>query len=261
MRITRESLAQALESALEPLDYVHAMWQGGSAAFGRDDEYSDLDVQLDVDDERIGDAFAAVEAALNEISPIDLQYNMPEPAWHGMSQRFYRLRDAAPYLLVDLAVRKASDRDRFNEVELHGEPVIYFDKPGVVVTKNLDWTAHREKLGKRLAELAVLFPLFQGFVHKEILRGNALGALHYYHGLTLRPLHEAALMLHRPERYNYSPHYAAFELPEELLRQLTALYYVGSLEELEQKLADAAQLFAVLKGGLERRYGQTGTHA
>jgi hypothetical protein len=260
MSITRQSLAQSLKSALGPLNFVNAMWEGGSAAFGRDDEYSDLDLQLDVDDERIGDAFAAVEVALNDVSPIELQYNMPEPAWHGMSQRFYKLRDAAPYLLVDLAIRKASDRDRFNEIELHGEPVIYFDKPGVVVTKHLDWPAHREKLGRRLAELAVLFPLFQGFVQKEILRGNALGAMHFYHGLTLRPLHEAALMLHCPERYNYSPHYAIFELPEKLLRQLTALYYVGSPEELERNQADAAQLFAELMHKLHEHYGVSGAH-
>lgn len=230
------------------------MWEGGSAAFGRADKYSDLDLQLDVDDDRIPDAFAAVESALNALSPIELQYNIPEPAWHGMSQRFYKLRDAAPHLLVDLAIRKASDRDRFNEVEQHGEPVIYFDKHGVVVTKHLDQAAHQEKLRVRLAELKILFPLFQGFVEKELRRGNAMGAVHYYQAMTLRPLLEAAMMLHCPSRYNYSAHYAKFELPPALLNRLTPLYFAGSVEDLRGKLNAASALFAEICSELDQQH-------
>jgi len=253
MQLTRQRLAEQIRSAVEPLDYIHAMWEGGSAAFGRDDEFSDLDLQLDVDDERIAEAFAAVEAALNELSPIELQYNIPEPAWHGMSQRFYKLRDAAPYLLVDLAIRKASDRQRFNEVELHGVPVIYFDKPGVVVSTHLDAAEHEQKLRKRFKDLQILFPLFQGFIEKEIRRDNALGALHYYHAMTLRPLCELAQMIHCPARYNYSAHYAKFELPEDLLGQLVELSFISDLAALDARRMAAAELFGKLVAQLENR--------
>ncbi|MBF8284247.1 MAG: Nucleotidyltransferase protein, partial [Anaerolineales bacterium] len=41
--ITRSSILTALRAALEPLPYVHAIWEGGAAAFGRVDEWSDCD--------------------------------------------------------------------------------------------------------------------------------------------------------------------------------------------------------------------------
>jgi len=41
--VTRSSILSALRAALEPLPFVHAMWEGGAAAFGRVDEWSDGD--------------------------------------------------------------------------------------------------------------------------------------------------------------------------------------------------------------------------
>ena len=52
------------------LDYVHAFWEGGAAAFGRADEWSDIDAYLLVNDSKVADAFLAVEKALESVSPI-----------------------------------------------------------------------------------------------------------------------------------------------------------------------------------------------
>ena len=40
---TRSSILTTLRAALEPLPYVHAMWEGGAAAFGGVNEWSDGD--------------------------------------------------------------------------------------------------------------------------------------------------------------------------------------------------------------------------
>ena len=49
--LTRERVIQTLVVALKPLDYVHAFWEGGAAALNRIDEWSDIDLYLDVDDD------------------------------------------------------------------------------------------------------------------------------------------------------------------------------------------------------------------
>jgi hypothetical protein len=36
--LTHSSILTTLRAALKPLPYVHAMWEGGAAAFGRMDE-------------------------------------------------------------------------------------------------------------------------------------------------------------------------------------------------------------------------------
>ena len=44
----REQVIELLHGALLPLAWVNAAWLGGSNAFGRADELSDVDLQVDV---------------------------------------------------------------------------------------------------------------------------------------------------------------------------------------------------------------------
>jgi predicted nucleotidyltransferase len=64
--VRREQVVEVLRAALEPLAFVNAAWLGGSDAFGRADELSDVDLQVDVDDGQVA-AFGAVEAALADM--------------------------------------------------------------------------------------------------------------------------------------------------------------------------------------------------
>jgi hypothetical protein len=119
--LTRQQILDAVIAALQPLDYVFAMWEAGAAAFNRLDQWSDLDLMIDADDERTVDVQAAFEAAIQELSPIQLKYEEPQPTWHGHAQAFYRLRDASPFLMLDVVFLKHSHPDKFLEYEIHGE--------------------------------------------------------------------------------------------------------------------------------------------
>jgi hypothetical protein len=59
------------------------MWEGGAAAFKRVDQWSDIDLQVDVADDRVADTFAVIEKTLTKLSPIGLKYALPSPTWHG----------------------------------------------------------------------------------------------------------------------------------------------------------------------------------
>ena len=106
--VGRDDVLSALSGVLEPLDHVQAMWEAGAIAFDRVDDWSDIDVQVASDDERVEDVFTVVEDTLRGLSPIDLKYRLPEPTWHGHSQAFYRLERASPFPMVDFVVMKAS---------------------------------------------------------------------------------------------------------------------------------------------------------
>jgi hypothetical protein len=56
--VRREQVVEILRAALEPLAFVNAAWLGGSDAFGRADELSDVEVAA---------TFGAVEAALADM--------------------------------------------------------------------------------------------------------------------------------------------------------------------------------------------------
>jgi hypothetical protein len=146
--ISREAILRALRDGLEPLEFVHAMWEGGAAAFGRVDAWSDVDVQVDVDDGHAADAFAAAEDALSRLSAIELKYSVPEPAWHGQSQKFYRLHGSSQFLVIDFVVVKHSSSTKFIQREIHGEPVVHFDKSDVIQHVPLDTsTPGRKRTG------------------------------------------------------------------------------------------------------------------
>ena len=101
--ISRDEVLKALVNSLEPLNYVHAFWEGGAAAYDRIDEWSDMDIYIVVDDEKVDDTFLAVENALESLSPIEQKYDVPQTGWEGVYQAFYRLEGASKHLIIDLS--------------------------------------------------------------------------------------------------------------------------------------------------------------
>ncbi len=251
MVLTRQQLIQALIAALEPLPEVHAMWEGGSAAFGRVDQYSDLDLICDVAAGQVDAVFTVVERCLEALSPIALRYCVPLPSWHGHAQRFYQLRDADENLVLDIVLMEHLQAPRFLEPEQHGTPVVYFDKCGAVAGEHVEPEAWRTRIEARLAELSDMFPMFQSLVRKELRRGRGLDALHFYQGQTLRPLIELLRMRYDPYRYTFGMRYLYFDLPEEAVARLVPLSFIADAAALSdaQHAAEAwaLELLAELK--------------
>lgn len=243
-RIGREDVMAVLRESLEPLDYVQAMWEAGAVSFGRVDEWSDIDLQVASDDDRVEDVFEVVERALESLSSIDARYRLPEPTWHGHSQAFYRLEEASPFLLLDFVVLKASAEDKFLQPEIHSRPEVVFDKTGVVRFDDFDAEAFAGRVRARLAELESLFDLFHILVLKEVNRGNDIEALAFYQSYTLRPLVQVLRMLYDPTRHNFHTRYVHYDMPPEAVDRLRRLYYVTDVSELPAKQRDAECWFA-----------------
>lgn len=245
MPISREEILAAIRGALEPLDIVHAMWEGGAAAFNRVDEWSDIDLQIlcDDNDEAVDEVFRRTEAAMETLSPIELKYEIPQPSWHGHTQAFYRLADAGPFLLIDFVLIKEGNTNRFREREIHGDGPVHFDKKGVMREEHIDSEAFANKLERRLKDMRVTFDLFQAMVLKEVHRDNPVEALQYYHGMTLRPLLELARITHDPARYNFHTRYFYYDLPKEVYQRMEPLFFVKDIQDLHDKHRQAGELF------------------
>lgn len=241
--LTRDQILTALQNALEPLPYVHAMWQGGAAAFNRVDEWSDIDLQIDVDDERLAEACAVVDATLAAHAPVAFKFELPLPTWHGHYQAFYRFRDASEFLLLDFVAMNHSNPNKFLEPEIHGEMVVVFDKDNTLNVPPLDRAAWADKLRGRLAVLRATLEVFGPFTEKEIKRGNLIEAVAYYQGLILRPLVEVLRIQHAPARYNFHSRYIYYDLPAGLAQALEPLFFPRDAADLLAKQAQAKQMF------------------
>jgi hypothetical protein len=250
--LTRQQLLDALIALLEPMPHVYALWEGGSAAFGRLDEFSDIDLQADVDEDQIDEVFTAIERCLESLSPIARRYVLPLPTWHGHAQRFYQLQNADENLIVDLVLLTHLKQPRFSEVEQHGQAVVYFDKAGVVTEDHIDKEAWRARIMARLAELREMFPMFQSLVRKEAQRGRELDAMHFYLGQTLRPLVELLRMRYDPYRYTFGVRYLDFDLPSAELARLKPLCFNADIAALLESQREAEAWGLELLDILER---------
>jgi len=240
-KLTREVIIQTLIDALKPLDCIHAFWEGGAAAFDRVDDWSDIDLYLVVDDEKVNDTFLAVERALTSLSPLKQKQGVFEPS-PGLFQAFYRLRDASEYLLIDIAVFKLSCPDKFLEPEIHGNPAFYFNKSNEIKPSPLKKKAFVEKLQKALVGLQGEFEMFHRCVQKEINRDNRLEAMDFYHML-LAWLVEVLRIRYGPLHYDFKMRYIHYELPSEIIGKLERLYFVRDKQDLQQKYNEIVRWF------------------
>lgn len=240
----RQRILETILAALEPKDFVLALWQGGSAAHGYTDDWSDIDIQVIVEDECVERTFDILEDSLKTISEIRLKWRVPEPTWHGHSQCFYQLEEVSPFLFIDWVVLKQSNPNHFLGLERHGKLVIGFDKANLLVQPILNRSEHFLKMRERWTILRKTFEFFQVLVKKEINRGHLVSAISNYHRYTLQPLIELLGMAYRPERYDFRTKYFYRDFSTEIIARVELLYCVMNLADLASKQQQAEVLFA-----------------
>lgn len=249
-QLTRKDVLEAMKESLEPLDCVYAFWEGGAAGFDRADEWSDIDAQAIVADDRVEEAFKAVDRAVKKLGGASAKFRLPEPTWHGHSQCFYKLKNASPFLLIDFAVMKEhTEADTFDAWATHGKPIVIFDKRGLIREKKIDVAEHAGAMIKRLETLKTLFEIFHVMPLKETNRGNHIEALFFYLGQTYRPLVEVLRMKHCPQRYTYATRYVYYDLPPRVVERLETFTFFPP-ENMEEKVAEAAEWFRETAGSV-----------
>lgn len=241
-KLTRTAIVQTLVKALKPLDYVHALYEGGATAFNRIDRWSDIDLYAIVDKNRIAETFQATENALKSLSPIKQKFSPAQLPWPEVSQTFYVLEKANEYLAVDFAVLTPSAPEKFLQPEIHGAVKFYFNKTGIKPSP-LDRKSFVKKVQAEQERLNARFSLFNNLVQKEINRGNSLEAIYLYHGLTLASLVKAQRIKHNPIRYDFGIRYVHYELPSETIKKLQRLYFIKDMKDLQRKYREATRWF------------------
>lgn len=256
-KVSREDVVRAIVDALESLEYVNAVWEGGAVAFDRLDRWSDIDVCVDAADARVKDVFPVVEKALETLAPIEVKFDVPQASTHGYVQAFYRLKGASRFMLVDFAVFKHSEPNKLLEPEIHGNSKFHFNKHGSVATPALDRAAFVSRMKAGMKRLMLRFDTFSCFVEKEINRGNWIEAMDLYHRVILGSLIQSLRMRYHPIHYDFGARYIHYELPDDVVRKLKELHFVSGEGDLAGKVKDAERWFRRTMGEIDPdRLGQ-----
>jgi hypothetical protein len=252
----RQRVRDAIVAALDPFTadpHFIAAFEGGAAATGRADAFSDIDLCVVADraaapaiDEAL---FAAIETALQSVAPITHVWPVADPPWPGLAQRFYFLQDSPRFFAVDCSLMQPVTDEHFLEPERHGTAVPLVDPRGWARPRPLDRAAHDARRRKRLAQNRAAWPVYRMLVDKELARGRTLDALGFYQAM-LRLLVELAGLVHRPDRFDFGWRYLHHDLPPALQRDLAQLAYVADPQAMAQRLAQADVLHAALSDAL-----------
>ncbi|HEV8595495.1 MAG TPA: hypothetical protein VGR51_08205 [Thermoplasmata archaeon] len=248
--LPRTAIIEAVRSAVEPLPFVEALVEGGAAAWGRVDAWSDVDLNVFISGEAFDETFRAIEDALRARSAIQHTFVAHGPSEGGMQQKFYRLENAGPFLLVDLAVMNAATKEKFLEPELHGQNLVYFDKTGVATAPPFDRAAFEGKMRERLARLRDQTEMFHVFVEKEVSRGNFIEAFDNYRAYVAAPLLEVLRMTHGPLHHTFRTRYVHYELPPEAVARFQHLLFVRDADDLRRKYPEALGWFREVAAAL-----------
>ena len=250
----RESMKNKLYKLLDEMDYVHAAWEGGSAATGYLDEFSDIDLIVICDDDKIEDTFKAIEKNLTENYGLKLKYRVPEPAWHGMSQCFYLLNDSPEFFFVDLAVQKLSADDRFAEEDRHGKAVVWFDKKNLVDSTPTPEDEMYDRCKNVYHRIADSFFLIEMDVRKCLKRGNFVDALESYFRGAIGRLAFLLNLTYRPAKYDFNLRYSYRDYPQAVNDKLKDLMLIKNEDDLLRKIIILNEWFIELKNQLKDRY-------
>lgn len=230
----RRAVVEALIARLLPLPAARACFEGGSAATGRVDDYSDIDLVVVAPLAAAATIFEAIEGALAERGRISHAWHIEPAPFPDTAQRFYFLADAPPFFAVDCLVVTEEAVATFLERERHGEPLVYFDRSGKVRARPADQPALAQRRARRWSQLQGAVPVYAMLVDKELARGRPLEALGFYHAL-LRALLEVLGIAHRPDRFDFGWRYVETQLPADAQALLRHFAFVGDPQTLGER--------------------------
>ena len=241
--LTREAIIDALRRDLEGHADIRTAWLGGSDANGRADEWSDVDLMVIGAAGRTEAVAAAIEAAVERISPIRVKFRLPMPTWHGFEQAFYQLENATEDLMIDWLIIEEGKPHPWFEVERHGTGRVLFDKIGAIVERHVNVQACREIAAKKVGELRVKFPIFRHLPVKLARRGLPVDSAYFYQALVLRPLVDLLRCLHCIERHDFGFRYLRDDLPRELYEEIERLCWLSGPGEIARAVERVSELF------------------
>lgn len=251
--LRRDELRAAIVGALRASEQVLAIWEAGSAARGRVDRYSDLDLGVLITAGGAADAWRRLDRTFARLGGVALRWREPDPVFKGIEKRTYRLRRAGRWLQLDVGLFTAPAADLFNQRERHGEVVVLHDPTGALAAPAWDAEARRRELRIALHHLVMRFELYREFHRKELARGRTIDAFRMYSSFIVHSVVSILGMLHRPARWDFGLRYVHDELPPDAAAVVERLCYVGDPEALAARAAEGVKVFRRTLGQLARR--------
>lgn len=229
--VKREHIIQRLKETLEPQRFIYALWLEGADALKTLDDYSDIDVWLDVEPPKIQEAFTLIREALLNLGALALEFDVHHPDAF-IEQRFFQLQNSSKFLLVDVCIQSHERTTLFNP-ELDAVKVL-FDKATVIRFGKPIPVCILERV-KRLKEAYLLYSIR---LEKYLIRAEYLSANSTYQTYIFTILIELLRLKYCPLKAAYGTKDIYSDLPLAVCKRLETLQNFSSLSDLETQSKD-----------------------
>lgn len=224
----RDRIVEHLCSKLESRSDIYAFWIEGSAPQGYADEFSDIDLWLSTDDDKIFTIYDDIEQILSEIAPIDFKYIVKNKGELGQS--VYHLEGISEFVTIDVNTQGIS-RDVYLVKGVDGAQIL-FDKENVVKFKERE-PAHIDIEAKR-KKLQGFYEQMRPSLLKNVRRNKNLEALYYYHLILRYATKFLRLKYGWHEKTDFDLKHIYRDIPENEVKNLERFYDVriGEIENI-----------------------------
>jgi hypothetical protein len=248
----RLAIMDRVVSASRRSESVLALWECGSAAFGRTDEFSDIDLGAMVAAGSTESVVGELMAAISEIAPITQAGRVKGDNW---VQRFWQLQGAPAYNYIDLTLWEATPEGVTIDPRVCNPPIVHFDRGGGLHLVAESAQQRTQRVVKAIDWAAGCCAIHPVMVEKHILRGNVLQAYGEYQRSMIRPLIELLRAKHCPQRSSWHTTYISWDLPAEVNERLKPLVLVSDAQEMRKNLPIITAWKQTLIEELRKTYG------
>lgn len=252
-----QTVCARLNTFLEPIPEVVAAWLGGSAATRFTDKYSDLDYLILCDDKAVESLIKQVDTFIDHQFGIDRRFRVPEPAWHGFSQVFYRIQNTPEYYYLDISFLRRSLQDKFTDIARHGIAQIQFRKAEQLVMENESSDAAYRRAQSMYHRVQQIDFIDIAEVYKALARERYSAAFAAYYRFISRNLAVMLNLEYRPHKVDFGLRYSYRDYPGNEALWIESLLKVHSIQEINKHFEEALQRYRDLAAKHRETYGQS----
>ncbi len=248
--LTKQQIREDLHQLVYEIPQAIAAWEGGSAATGFVDDYSDMDLIIVCEDESVELIFEKLENYFESRCGIERKHRVPEPAWHGFSQCFYKIGNVPELFYMDIGVIKKSIPDKLTESDRHGFAAIWFEKEPTIDSTPCP-QEKRDARCKQFYATAVQTDFLMCLeIKKNLSRQRYSEAFPFYYQFVSRQLGIMLNLKYRPEKVDFGLRYASRDYAIEDATLIEQLLQCDSLPVLSSNFESALSRYESLKAEL-----------
>lgn len=251
--IKREEIITWIKETFIDHSDVNAYWLEGADGTGKVDEFSDVDIVLDVKDGKEDEIFKTIDELFKGYGELDLNYEQ-EIDHPKLRQKFYHFKNSSEYLIIDFCVQSHS-RDKkestFSYDDLLEVPKVIFDKKSIVNYEVFDDSETKVGMRMRIEELKSRYTQHSRVV-KFIERDQYLEAIMYYGKYVAEPIVELMRMKYTPKYHYLHLIHITDHVPSEEKEILEKLYQNANLEDLRKNVKFARTVYNKLLPEVEK---------